>query len=461
MLEKHVIVIDDDLAMREMVEDFLRSKNYICESFSLASEAFKNLQNRNLDEVQAIVTDQNMPEMDGVEFVQRMQKLEPDIPVIIMTAYASIDSAIEATRLGAFAYISKPFKLTEFEVSLQKAISLRELKKENNSLKQSVKSGWKFGQIIGKSRVMTEVFHTIEKIAPAQSTVLIKGDSGTGKELVAKAIHDRSPRKDKPFVAINCTAIPDSLLESELFGHVKGSFTGAISDKKGLFEEADGGTLFLDEIGDLDLALQAKLLRALQEKSIKPVGANREKKVDVRVITATHKNLQKAIEENLFREDLYYRLSVLPIQLPPLRQRKEDIPLLANYFLEKYASLNNCKAQSFSAEAMQELMNYPWNGNVRELENVVERLCVMSGAPIIESTGLETNSTSEQHSEDFYLTATQDWPTIEELNRRYIEVVLDKTGGRKEKAAQILGINRRTLYRREKEGQPNSEQHEH
>lgn len=461
MLEKHVIVIDDDLAMREMVEDFLRSKNYICESFSLASEAFKNLQNRNLDEVQAIVTDQNMPEMDGVEFVQRMQKLEPDIPVIIMTAYASIDSAIEATRLGAFAYISKPFKLTEFEVSLQKAISLRELKKENNSLKQSVKSGWKFGQIIGKSRVMTEVFHTIEKIAPAQSTVLIKGDSGTGKELVAKAIHDRSPRKDKAFVAINCTAIPDSLLESELFGHVKGSFTGAISDKKGLFEEADGGTLFLDEIGDLDLALQAKLLRALQEKSIKPVGANREKKVDVRVITATHKNLQKAIEENLFREDLYYRLSVLPIQLPPLRQRKEDIPLLANYFLEKYASLNNCKAQSFSAEAMQELMNYPWNGNVRELENVVERLCVMSGAPIIESTGLETNSTSEQHSEDFYLTATQDWPTIEELNRRYIEVVLDKTGGRKEKAAQILGINRRTLYRREKEGQPNSEQHEH
>lgn len=461
MLEKHVIVIDDDLAMREMVEDFLRSKNYICESFSLASEAFKNLQNRNLDEVQAIVTDQNMPEMDGVEFVQRMQKLEPDIPVIIMTAYASIDSAIEATRLGAFAYISKPFKLTEFEVSLQKAISLRELKKENNSLKQSVKSGWKFGQIIGKSRVMTEVFHTIEKIAPAQSTVLIKGDSGTGKELVAKAIHDRSPRKDKAFVAINCTAIPDSLLESELFGHVKGSFTGAISDKKGLFEEADGGTLFLDEIGDLDLALQAKLLRALQEKSIKPVGANREKKVDVRVITATHKNLQKAIEENLFREDLYYRLSVLPIQLPPLRQRKEDIPLLANYFLEKYASLNNCKAQSFSAEAMQELMNYPWNGNVRELENVVERLCVMSGAPIIASTGLETNSTSEQHSEDFYLTATQDWPTIEELNRRYIEVVLDKTGGRKEKAAQILGINRRTLYRREKEGQPNSEQHEH
>lgn len=461
MLEKHVIVIDDDLAMREMVEDFLRSKNYICESFSLASEAFKNLQNRNLDEVQAIVTDQNMPEMDGVEFVQRMQKLEPDIPVIIMTAYASIDSAIEATRLGAFAYISKPFKLTEFEVSLQKAISLRELKKENNSLKQSVKSGWKFGQIIGKSRVMTEVFHTIEKIAPAQSTVLIKGDSGTGKELVAKAIHDRSPRKDKAFVAINCTAIPDSLLESELFGHVKGSFTGAISDKKGLFEEADGGTLFLDEIGDLDLALQAKLLRALQEKSIKPVGANREKKVDVRVITATHKNLQKAIEENLFREDLYYRLSVLPIQLPPLRQRKEDIPLLANYFLEKYASLNNCKAQSFSAEAMQELMNYPWNGNVRELENVVERLCVMSGAPIIESTGLETNSTSEQHSEDFYLTATQDWPTIEELNRRYIELVLDKTGGRKEKAAQILGINRRTLYRREKEGQPNSEQHEH
>ncbi len=459
-MENRIIVIDDDTAMREMLEDFLGSKKYHCESFSLATEAFKYLQEQDLESVQAIVSDQNMPEMDGVEFVQRMGKLEPNIPVIIMTAYASIDSAIEATRLGAFAYLSKPFKLAEFEVTLQKAMQLRELKKENLSLKESVRSGWKFGEIIGKSRVMTEVFQTIEKVAPAQSTVLITGDSGTGKELVAKAIHERSRRADKAFVAVNCTAIPENLLESELFGHVKGSFTGAVSDKKGLFEEADGGTLFLDEIGDLDLSLQAKLLRALQEKKIKPVGANKEKAIDVRVITATHKNLQKAIEDENFREDLYYRLSVLPIKLPALRQRREDIPLLAGHFLKKYSSLNDARAKSFSTQAMQELMSYGWQGNVRELENVVERLTVLSTSEVIESTGLEV-SNEKNSSEDFFQSSTSDWPTIEEFNKRYIELVLEKTGGRKEKAAQILGINRRTLYRREKEAMETQESNEH
>jgi DNA-binding NtrC family response regulator len=460
MSQKRVLIIDDDNAMREMVEDFLHSQKFHCESFGLASEAFEKIQEMDLNEIQAIVTDQNMPAMDGVEFVQRMQKLAPDIPVIIMTAYASIDSAIEATRLGAFAYISKPFKLTEFDVTLKKAIHLRELKKENQSLKQSVKSGWKFGEIIGKSRVMTEVFQTIEKVAGAQSTVLITGDSGTGKELVARAIHQRSPRKDQAFIAINCTAIPENLLESELFGHVKGSFTGAIADKKGLFEEADGGTLFLDEIGDLDMALQAKLLRVLQEKKIKPVGGNREKDINVRVITATHKNLQKAIEEDLFREDLYYRLSVLPIQLPALKKRKDDIPLLANHFIKKYSALNNAKAKSFSPQAMEELVNHPWNGNVRELENVVERLTVMGTEEEISTTQLAP-STSQDSGDDFFQKNTTDWPTIDELNRRYIDLVLEKTGGRKEKAAQILGINRRTLYRREKEGEQPKENHEH
>ncbi len=459
MSDSKIVVIDDDNAMREMVEDFLKSKNYQFESFSLATEAFASLQGQDLDSIQAIVTDQNMAGMDGVEFVQRMQKLAPDIPVIVMTAYASIDSAIEATRLGAFAYLSKPFKLTEFEVTLDKSIQLRNLKKENQSLKLSVKNGWRFGQIIGKSRVMTEVFQTIQRVAPAQSTVLITGDSGTGKELVARAIHDYSPRKSKPFVAINCTAIPENLLESELFGHVKGSFTGALCDKKGLFEEANGGTLFLDEIGDLDMSLQAKLLRVLQERKIKPVGANQERAIDVRVVTATHKNLQKAIEDDLFREDLYYRLSVLPIQLPALRQRKEDIPLLANFFLEKYGRMNNSQVRAFSSEAMQELLTYPWNGNVRELENVVERLTVMTRGDVITSTNLQQSS-NVVDSEDFFLTASQDWPTIEELNRRYIDIVLEKTGGRKEKAAQILGINRRTLYRREKDVQV-SGHHEH
>ena len=451
MSQKTILVIDDDMAMREMVEDFLSSKKFQCESFSLATEAFESLQQREtLSSIDAIVTDQNMPGMDGVEFVQRMQKLAPDIPVIIMTAYASIDSAIEATRLGAFSYVSKPFKLKEFSVTLDKALQLRSLKRENLSLKDSLKKGWRFGPIIGKSRVMREVFQTIEKIAPAQSTVLITGESGTGKELVARAIHENSTRSEQAFVAINCTAIPENLLESELFGHVKGSFTGAIADKKGLFEEAAGGTLFLDEIGDLDLALQAKLLRALQEKTIKPVGANTEKKVDVRVVTATHKDLLKAISEELFREDLFYRLSVLPIHLPPLRQRREDIPLLAQYFLEKYTGLNQGKARSFSPAAIEELTAYTWNGNVRELENVVERLSVMSADEVISSVNL-SGQMEKKTSEDFFQSSTQDWPSLEQLNQRYIDLVLHKTGGRKEKAAQILGINRRTLYRREKE----------
>jgi DNA-binding NtrC family response regulator len=451
MENKKIIVIDDDHGMREMVEDFLLSKKYQCQAFSLATEAFEAIQDMDLDQLAAIVTDQNMPQMDGLEFTQRMQKYAPDIPVIIMTAYASIDSAIEATRQGAFSYLSKPFKLTEFEVTLQKAMQLRALKKENQNLKDSVRSGWRFGKIIGKSRPMREVFEMIDKIAPAQSTVLITGDSGTGKELVARAIHERSGRKDRPFVAINCSAIPENLLESELFGHVKGSFTGAMSDKKGLFEEAQGGSLFLDEIGDLDLNLQAKLLRVLQEKAIKPVGANREKPVDVRVITATHKNLIRSIEEDLFREDLYYRLSVLPIHLPPLRQRKEDIPLLANYFLEKYASMNNSKTKSFSGAALRQLMEHSWNGNVRELENVIERISVLSKSEVVDSIDLPYSKSQPEVGEDFFMASTEDWPTLEELNRRYTEAVLSKTGGRKEKAAQILGINRRTLYRKERE----------
>lgn len=450
MKKRKIVIIDDDLSMREMVEDFLNSKSYYCQSFASATEAFQILQQEEaLDSISIIITDQNMPEMGGVEFVQRMQKLDPSIPVLIMTAFASIDSAIEATRLGAYAYLSKPFQLKDFEVQVQKAMQLRALKLENQNLKDTVKSGWRFGKIIGKSRPMRDVFHTIEKIAPAHSTVLITGDSGTGKELVARAIHDKSRRKDKPFVAINCTAIPETLLESELFGHVKGSFTGAICDKKGLFEEADGGTLFLDEIGDLDLSLQAKLLRALQERSIKPVGANKEKEIDVRVITATHKNLVQAIETGHFREDLYYRLSVLPIHLPPLRQRRDDIPLLAQYFLEKYASLNNTPARRFSPQALEELLNYPWNGNVRELENVVERLSVLTSSEEIQTTDLVFQQ-RQNSFEDFIQNSTSDWPTLEDLSRRYVDMVLAKTGGRKEKAAQILGINRRTLYRREK-----------
>ena len=289
----------------------------------------------------------------------------------------------------------------------------------------------------------------MDRAGPSSTNILNTGESGTGKEVLARALHNCSSRSTKPFIAINCTAIPETLMESELFGHSKGSFTGAISDKKGLFEEAQGGTIFLDEIGDMDLGLQAKLLRVLQERTIKPVGSNQFKTIDVRVIAATHKDLKKAIANQIFREDLYYRLSVIPIVIPPLRHRPEDIPLLAHHFLRKYSALNNGKNVSFSQEALRKLMSFTWPGNVRELENMIERVVVMARSSQIDAVDIPDSDQSSP--ELFFGSATNDFPTLEQLEKRYIELILEKSGGKKEQAAQILRINRRTLYRKEKD----------
>jgi two-component system, NtrC family, response regulator HydG len=343
----------------------------------------------------------------------------------------------------------KPFKLTEISHTIEKAISYGRLQRQNKTLSSELKKTWNRNEIIGKSPAMQSIFDLVERVAPAQSNVLITGESGSGKEVVAKAIHNLSPRAKKNFVAINCTAIPNTLLESELFGHSKGAFTGATERKKGLFEEAEGGTLFLDEIGDLDIALQAKLLRVLQERKIKPVGDTQMKDIDVRIITATHKDLKKAILERNFREDLYYRISVIPITVPPLRHRQEDIPLLAQHFLNKYAVLNNKLVTGFSFETMQKLLAMAWVGNVRELENLVERLVVLTQNAIIQAN--EIPASDEKNHESFYGQATEDSPTLEQLEKRYIQMILSKTADKKEKAAQILGINRRTLYRKERE----------
>ncbi|MCB0357809.1 MAG: sigma-54-dependent Fis family transcriptional regulator, partial [Bdellovibrionales bacterium] len=337
----NVVVVDDDNEMRSMLADFLASQKYEVKSFASAKPALEAiLQNKlhftDSNSPDIIITDLSMPEMDGLELIQNLRPSHPDIPIILITAYGSIDSAVEATRKGAYSYVVKPFKLNDFEVTVEKALSHSNLLKENTTLRQEIKSTWNQGNIIGKSQAMQNIFDLVNRVSKATANVLISGESGTGKELVAKSIHENGPRKDRPFIAINCTAIPDTLLEAELFGYVKGSFTGAFNDKKGLFEEANYGTLFLDEIGDLNLNLQAKLLRVLQEREIKPVGATRSKKIDVRIITATHKDLKQLVKEGEFREDLYYRLSVIPIHVPSLAQRKEDIPLLANYFLKKY-----------------------------------------------------------------------------------------------------------------------------
>ena len=447
-----IILVDDDQDLRSVLAEYLKAHAYSVHEYDRASIALKDIQEKiNVEDFDLIISDINMPEMTGLEFTERMKLYNPDIPIILITAFGSIETAIEATRKGVYDYIVKPFKFQEMQVSIDRAVHYRRLRKENQILRSEIKKDHKMGQLIGKSKAMREVFDLVKKVSTAQANVLITGESGTGKEMIAKAIHNSGPRANKSFVAINCTAIPESLLESELFGHEKGSFTGAIAKKKGLFEEADGGTIFLDEIGDMDLALQAKLLRVLQERSIKTVGGNTYKDIDVRIIAATHKDLKAEIRDGRFREDLYYRLSVIPISIPPLRYRKDDIPILASYFLEKYSTANNSKTKAFAPSALRVLSDAMWEGNVRELENLVERLVVLSNKEIIEEADLPSVNQSEDSYEDFYGKNIQTYPSLETLEKRYIQYILQKTGGRKEKTSQILGINRRTLYRKERE----------
>ena len=333
-----VMVIDDDPEMGSLLKDYLESHGHQVLTYTSAGSALQDLESSELfspENINLIITDLRMPGMDGLTFIEKCKQIQPSIPVILITAFGSIQSAVEATKRGAFHYDVKPFKLDEIGVTIDRAIQFRSLARQNEFLRKENRSSHSFAGIIGKSSPMQSVFDLISRVSGSTANVMIQGESGTGKELVAKAIHKLGPRANKSFVAINCTAIPDTLLESELFGHAKGSFTGAIARKKGLFEEADGGTIFLDEIGDMDMALQAKLLRVIQEKRVRAVGDNVDKAIDVRIITATHKDLKAAIKDGRFREDLFYRLSVIPILIPPLRHRLDDIPLLAHAFLEK------------------------------------------------------------------------------------------------------------------------------
>jgi two-component system response regulator HydG len=443
-----IALIDDDPQMRSMVEDHLKASGHEVQSFGRPDHALARILGGDLIPT-LIVTDLQMPEMSGIEVTKRVRAKYPSIPVIVMTAFGSIESAVDAMRKGAFDYLTKPFKLVEMNMVIERAILMAQLTQDNQVLRAELKKNFTKGNLLGKSKSMREIFDLLERVAPAQSSVLITGESGTGKEVIARTIHQMSPRANRPFVAVNCTAIPETLLESELFGHAKGSFTGADRKKLGLFEEAHGGTLFLDEIGDMAPALQAKLLRVLQERKIRPVGETKDVDIDVRILAATHKDLKKAIQEGLFREDLYYRLNVIPVPVPPLRHRKEDIPLLAQSFLEKFAAANHSPVRGFTPVALHMLVERAWPGNVRELENLVERMVVMSRNSVLDEG--DVPSAESTPVEDFYGRMTQDLPQLEELEKRYMQFVLIKAGGKKDRAAQILGINRRTLYRKERE----------
>ncbi len=374
MPNPRILVVDDEMIVCESCRRILEEEGYEVETALSGEEAFKKMRENPFE---IVITDLKMPGIDGMEVLRTLKKEYPETIIIMITGFSTVETAVEAMKLGAFDYIPKPFTPDEVSIVVKKAIEQKSLLLENIYLRQELQEKYGFHNIVGKSKKMQEIYRIIAKVAHTDSTVLIYGQSGTGKELIARAIHFNSLRRDRQFVPVDCAVLSENLLESELFGHIRGSFTGAITTKPGLFEVADGGTVFLDEVGNISLSIQAKLLRVLQEREFTPVGGTKSKKVDIRLIAATNKDLEKMIKEGSFREDLYYRLNIVPIYLPTLKERQEDIPLLAIHFLRKYSEEMGKKIKGFTSEAMERLMRYPWPGNVRELENVVERTVVM------------------------------------------------------------------------------------
>jgi two-component system response regulator PilR (NtrC family) len=445
--QRCVLVVDDDKAMREMLVALLEDAGHEAAAAAHADEAIECLRDRDFD---AVVSDIRMPGRSGIEMLGEIREIRPGTPIILMTAFGSIDSAVEAMQSGAFDYVTKPFKRDAMLMALQRAFERRALEQENRQLRRAVDRTSSFGEMIGASDAMREIFALIRRIAESNSSVLISGESGTGKELVARTLHFAGGRAAKPFIPVNCTAFPEGLIESELFGHVRGAFTGAVSSKRGLFEEAEGGTLFLDEIGDMSIGMQSKMLRVLQDHQIRPVGGNQNREVDVRIITATNRELKSDVESGRFRKDLYYRLNVIPIDIPPLRDRPEDIPLLAEAFVRKHSAGRNF---TLSSAAASRLMHCSWEGNARELENVIERAIAFAKSDRLEPADIQLpeDEPSKRSGEDvgeFLDHALALQLTLTELDDRYITRVLESTNGNKARAAKILGINRRTLYRR-------------
>ena len=442
-----IMVIDDEPLMRITVRDALKSEGYDVLTAETGKAGLDCLAGNRTD---VLITDLRLPDIDGIKILKEVKAINPETQVILMTAYGSIDSAVIAMKEGASDYLTKPFSMDELLLMVKRLLRMRQLEEENLFLRKKVEKQYALEGLVGKSPPMLKIYELIETVAQTDATVLINGESGTGKELVANAVHFRSPRKNAPFIKVNCAALPETLLETELFGHEKGAFTGALRQRKGRFEAADSGTLFLDEIGDIPLSVQIKLLRVLQERQFERVGGNGTISVDVRLICATQKDLKEGIQRGTFREDLYYRLNVIPLILPPLRERREDILLLADHFLKKFVRKMGKEVSGLSEEAKSLLLKYPFPGNIRELENMLERAVALLKGKVIQAADLPeeigVNTTIAQAIREKIGTAKPLHQAVGLFEKEYIQSVLEQTQGRKGQAAEVLGISRKSLW---------------
>lgn len=450
-----ILVVDDEKSLREVMSIMLKRAGY---DVTEASDGDQAIGQVNKEIYDLVITDLRMPKADGMDVLKAVKSLSPETVVLVVTAFGTADSAVEAMKQGAYDYLTKPFQIDEVQLIIRNALEKRRLSTENMLLKREIASQSSFAQIVGQSEAMQKVFDVVRKVADSKSNVLICGESGTGKELVARAIHYNSVRSTMPFVAVNCSAVPETLLESELFGHMKGSFTGAVANKAGLFEIANGGTIFLDEIGDTTPTIQVKLLRVIQEREFRRVGGNQDMKVDVRVIAATNRDLEKAVADGSFREDLYYRLDVIPIRLPPLRLRAGDIPLLVAHFLQKFAQESGKAAPNLTPEAMHVLLGHEWRGNVRELENLIERVVAFSMGASVNDTDIRGwlhHAVTPQQSQGVPSDLPEEGLDLEGLingiEKDLLMKALERSKWVKKKAARLLRLNTRSFrYRLEK-----------
>ncbi len=440
-----ILIIDDEKSILDLLSVVFKKEGYTVETALSAKRAFELIDKEELD---LILSDIKLPQTSGMKILQYVKEKYPAIPVIMITAYGTIKEAVDALKMGAMDYVVKPFNMDELKIIVAQGLESRRIQQENVLLKKELEEKYGMGNMVGKSKKMLEVYNLIEKIAGTDSTVLISGESGTGKEIAARAIHFHSRRRERSFVSINCGALPENLLESELFGHVKGSFTGAIANKKGMFEMAEKGTLFLDEVGEMSPWTQVKLLRTLQDKKIRRVGGTEEIPVDVRIIGATNQELRKRIDEGKFREDLFYRLNVISLELPPLRKRKEDIPILVNHFLNKYCEKMGRKLKRIAPKVMKIFESYPWPGNVRELENTIERIIAIEERETITESSLPEELLTPQGDQERSYEIKPGFDlndTLDEISRNFIQQALQRTNGNLKETAALLGINYRSL----------------